>query len=958
MNKWIVFISIVHEEMTIKADLHSEGKRSVATYPLLAVPTEATAELVVARLNHLHGVPEDSGADDWQEFSFKADSELTPQEVAIALELSDPSFSKNERHPSWLEDLTNAAQTAFTDVSRWKQMSVHSEGGAYLFVGSKAETTPSTVFYRTSNASNAETLCRLFTQEYSSNGTPDFYLRTTSSFAPEDQVLLDDAIDELAIYDDPDPWVYDPPASQSLLERAEYSRRADRWEAKLKCNVSGDAPTDAKPTSSEVLVFIADPAVHFGDTRRVIPPKGAVVAIIQGRTLAEAVAGMYRVEHGNNPLPLAIVDCSALSIVQLALAKRELSRAESIGSNLGSDGYSTTDPVFARIGGCAMDLSQLADELRPVVEEHDAQMQPPSVKVDSTATPVELPDPQSVADVVVLFMMKRDLIQISRDYPDAIPESDQKDWIEKITAHTDLALNGPGFDDIKTLMKSPGFLDEKNPECFGLLMSAVLFLHPAMVPPAGSSAENQTAIEKAMSICQETASPHVKVQISRLADLMVVSCRCPTDTSVKEFTDPARFFQLLQRYWSLASVLVHTQMTCHVGFSPHPLLNIIENIRDRLTTCFLHVLHLEGADDARESCEQLLGVLTEGDIDDLSAVPEWTNDNLQNVERFIARARLKIGSRVFELTGAEDFFIKRSEHQIAEHDKRCRAAWKQVLARTDAQTAARKPPEESPTPIVSNLGHNPVSTPEHRVAKIEPLLSSLVAVDNGIMSLGAQLRSLSCRGRAANSQALSVQVKEQLHKWIDPILQHLKDAESASNGVGAHLVGFLAEPLAWEVDTRVSIRSLSDHLVGLIYSNGDETEESIVVGAASELCSQGQRLQAVFEALNVQTVSDEPHKSPNAVKIAPKIPPTPFVVLGRAGDPCTVNGISKKALTHGQHAVVAALIDAGDEGLKKDSIEAVRSSARRMLGDLRKDADWALAIIMPGQTNGRYRIPS
>lgn len=81
-----------------------------------------------------------------------------------------------------------------------------------------------------------------------------------------------------------------------------------------------------------------------------------------------------------------------------------------------------------------------------------------------------------------------------------------------------------------------------------------------------------------------------------------------------------------------------------------------------------------------------------------------------------------------------------------------------------------------------------------------------------------------------------------------------------------------------------------------------------------------------------------------------------MVVLGRAGDPCTVNGKPKKALTDGQHAVVAALIEAGDEGLTKDAIEAVRSSARRMLDDLRKDSDWASVIIMPGQTNGRYRV--
>jgi len=484
-----------------------------------------------------------------------------------------------------------------------------------------------------------------------------------------------------------------------------------------------------------------------------------------------------------------------------------------------------------------------------------------------------------------------------------------------------------------------------------------MMAHPAMAAPAGTPTEIQAAVEKAMSTCQATASQSVQAQVSRLANLMVVSCRCPTGTAVRDFADPARFLQMLHRYWMLASAMVQTQATAHVGFNPHPLLHLIENVRDRLTTCFSKLLHLDGAGEAQQTCDQLVGMLTEGDIDDLSAVPEWTNGELQQVERFIARARLKVGSRVFELTAAEEFFIKQSEHLIAEHEKRCRAAWKQVLARAEAQAAARRPAESSPTPP-PNPGPalQPVGTPQQRIERVGLLLSSLVEVDNGIMSLGGRLGSLTARGKASNTHALTVKVQEQLHKWIDPIVQRLKDAETASNGIGPDLVGLITEPVAWEVETRLAIRTLKDQLVGLIYSNGGENEESLVVGAASALCDRGQRLQAAFEALGAQAVPHQRHASSNGTRTAPNVQPTPMVVLGRAGDPCTVKGKPKKALTDGQHAVVAALIEAGDEGLTKDAIEAVRSSARRMLDDLRKDSDWASVIIMPGQTNGRYRI--
>lgn len=82
------------------------------------------------------------------------------------------------------------------------------------------------------------------------------------------------------------------------------------------------------------------------------------------------------------------------------------------------------------------------------------------------------------------------------------------------------------------------------------------------------------------------------------------------------------------------------------------------------------------------------------------------------------------------------------------------------------------------------------------------------------------------------------------------------------------------------------------------------------------------------------------------------------ILLGEPGRPCIVNGKEKPPLTDGERAVVTALLDAGSDGLTKDALEAVRPSARRILGRLRKDPDWAKVILMAGRTNGRYRIRS
>lgn len=1033
MSKWIVFITVVHEEMNFSADLRAEGERSVATYPLLAAPTSALAELVVARLNHLHGLPEEAGTDDWQEFSFKAESDLTPPEVAMALDLNDPAYPKNGRHPSWLAGMVTAAKTAMTDVVQHRAASPRHDDPAYLFVGSGATATPSTVFHRAGTAGAAATLRGLFAKEYSANGSPAFNFQAAGTLPPDERLLLDEAIDELAMYDDPDPGVYDPPASKALLARAEYARRADRWEAMLINKASavrgGVSATDRvndllRAVERHRLMFLYWAAAcrrnplavrsRTGVNERVLRDdvrgwKEMVEAIdAEGAFLwthrnvldryAQEAIGMFGPGEGSRPgepdesgrsVPVdggtypywsidegstSYLEASSDAIMEACRSLAEVSKHEAVIA-LVKDASAVARPEhhdrwYTNVvvkWSYLSSLDSLISRIKAVRVE--LALPPRTEKAHAPQPDVVRPDAQSVADVVVLFMVTRDLVRIGRDYPDAMPEADHKVWVDEVTAHANLILKRPGFEGIKTLMKEPTLLEMDVPERFGMLMSAAMMAHPAMAAPAGSPAEIQAAVEKAMSACQETASPHIKEQMSRLANLMVVSCRCPTGTTVKDFAAPARFLQMLHRYWMLASAMVQTQATCHVGFNPHPLLHLIENIRDRLSTCFSHVAHLDDAADAQHSCDQLVGMLTEGDIDDLSAVPEWTNGELQKVERFIARARLKVGPRVFALTAAEEFFIKQCEHLIAEHDKRVRATWKQMLAKVDAQSVARKASEAATPTTAPPSDTKPTGTPQQRVDQIGALLASMVSVDEKLMSLGTRVQSLTVRGKAANTHALTVQVQQQMHKWIDPILKALNDAEGASNGVGPLLNGLVSEPLAWEVDTRLAIRSLKDHLVGFIYSNGGENEQTFVNGSACELFTRGQRLQAVHEALLAEAETKarsnmagpapqrEAAPAPKASPAPPpKPPPTPPVVLGRRGEPCTVNGKQKPPLTDGQHAVVQALIEAGEQGLKKDSIQGVRASALRMLDDLRADPDWATVIFKPGQTNGRYRI--
>jgi hypothetical protein len=563
MGKWIVFITVATERNSA-ANLRSAGKLSVAKYPLVVAAAKEAAELVVARLSRLHDVLKGSDSHDRWEFSLKADDEVNPHEFTMSQAVDDPEYAKHGTCPAWLPGVVDAAKMLLREAAEGPPVPVRSEGAVYLFASKSGEATTATVFHRAKSQSIADELFRLFIKAYPAGGAPAVHLRAAGAMAPEVRLLLDEAIDELAVYDDPDPGVYTPRASRALLERAEYSRRAKHWDSML-----ADGESDG--------------------------PEG-------------------------------------------------------------------------------------------------------SFSKEKSQSDAEEPDPQNLADLVVLFMVMRDLEQIGRDYPDAMPKADHTDWMNELLAEAEVIVKRPGLEPILALMSSPILMQMDVPLRFGMLMSMAMMAHPAMAAPKGTPAEVQQAVEHAMDFCQQTASLPANTQLSRLKHLMIVSCRCPTGTSQRDFGEPARFLQMLQHYWALVSSLVSTNAHGGVGFRPHPLLHLIENLRDRIATCFGKLSTLPEAEQAAKVCDMLAGMLTEGDLDELSADPEWTDGEIQKVERFIARARLRLGPRVFLFTSAEEFFVREVEKLVGQHDAKVKTTFRQMLANADAKAAARKRSAESPAP--------------------------------------------------------------------------------------------------------------------------------------------------------------------------------------------------------------------------------------------------------------------
>jgi hypothetical protein len=122
----------------------------------------------------------------------------------------------------------------------------------YLFVSSNEseEETNGSVFYKVENEELASSLCSLFTRDYGSeNQKIKFWSTPTTEFNLEQKILMNETLDYLPEYRDPDPGIYDPIPSPSILDRAQYALRAEKWEELLR------AETTTAPTSSDDTPF-------------------------------------------------------------------------------------------------------------------------------------------------------------------------------------------------------------------------------------------------------------------------------------------------------------------------------------------------------------------------------------------------------------------------------------------------------------------------------------------------------------------------------------------------------------------------------------------------------------------------------------------------------------------------------------------------------------------------------
>ncbi len=103
----------------------------------------------------------------------------------------------------------------------------------FLTVRSDASSPPS-VFYYADNEWMAIELSKLFKSEFGQFCDHEFSHMVVSGDDTTQLVRLRTAVDEVSLYQDPDPGIYDPEPTQELLQLANYYSRATQWESLLE----------------------------------------------------------------------------------------------------------------------------------------------------------------------------------------------------------------------------------------------------------------------------------------------------------------------------------------------------------------------------------------------------------------------------------------------------------------------------------------------------------------------------------------------------------------------------------------------------------------------------------------------------------------------------------------------------------------------------------------------------
>lgn len=356
---------------------------------------------------------------------------------------------------------------------------------------------------------------------------------------------------------------------------------------------------------------------------------------------------------------------------------------------------------------------------------------PPFPKSDATFPASEwLP---SLAEALISCLCVRDLLRLRTRYPDAMRPDDAETLRSALAGHLESLLANEDLEFVhrhlsaRKLSPSPlkftiQALDNKR-SALGLEVTATAMFNSLISKVPGLSIGSsdpwysKEAIDKAIAACHERIGPRLRELSQQVIDVKLYDCRIPVGDAT--FADPRRSVQMVREYWSIASSLVLHQMDAQVSIQPHPLLRMIVGLRARIDGYLERLGEHADIREARDSAAYLLEAVAGGDPDELSVVPESTQQRVHVVNRLLEDLRLKSGSRVFPLTPEEEVFLTHAKSSVAQHHLDVERAWRRMVATAAGSAKSVTGPVASTQTAMSAVPAAP-SNLDPVVARLEP----------------------------------------------------------------------------------------------------------------------------------------------------------------------------------------------------------------------------------------------
>jgi hypothetical protein len=276
----------------------------------------------------------------------------------------------------------------------------------------------------------------------------------------------------------------------------------------------------------------------------------------------------------------------------------------------------------------------------------------------------------------------RDLLSIRYFFPNAIEKQEAKRLHRILVEELEAALTGDHHLEkiANELYNKPCDDDFDAIESMWILYSILLMNHPEM---EGFKDERAAEVisRKIRNKCFEESSGKVKEITNYLQQCIMNDCRFPTPLGEPSYKEPCRYYQMLKSYWELCRRSLMDRVNHRVFWRPYPLSTLFVKIQTRLQVCFdgLSSSAIDNMDFIVNEIDNLIEALTYWEPDELDVGGDDICQRVQEIDIWLERTQIILGTKVYPLTSEEEYFFKSARAAISRYDQHARKAYHRMI---------------------------------------------------------------------------------------------------------------------------------------------------------------------------------------------------------------------------------------------------------------------------------------